>query len=457
MGSTFETALNERVEAMLDACTKCGKCFEACPITGAAGIGNANPQDAIAGVLDIVRSGEGPEPSRKWASSCVLSGECIKACDYGANPRFLLNMARIAMARRKNEPAQRRRLGVEGFRLVARDVTALSRMQLGDSELARLGQIPGAEPEDRADPPEVVFYTGCNVLKTPHIALLALDIMDALGVSYRVMGGPTHCCGVVQMRTGDIDTSGRVGENTLAKLAHSKSGQVLAWCPSCLIQFNEFTLPTVERVRGTRPFEMTPFVLFLRGHLDRLRPLLRDPVPMRIALHRHTGAAGVMEAAAEILSAVPGIALVDLGQQAVGLMSNYLRALPAYKRELQLKELEAARNAGVDALVAVYHADHRELCAHERDWPFEILNALEIVGASMGLRHEDRYKRLKLKQDADAILADCADLIAQHRVDPATARLAVEAMLADQPLPLIGKAAAREAAMADLIGVKPAS
>jgi Fe-S oxidoreductase len=448
MGSTFETALSERVDAMLDACTQCGKCFAACPITGAAGIGDANPQDAIAGVLDIVRSGEGPEPSRKWASSCVLSGECIKVCDYGVNPRFLLNMARIAMARRKNEPAQRRRLGVEGFRLVARDVTALSRMQLSDAELARLGQTPGDEPE-RADPPDVVFYTGCNVLKTPHIALLALDIMDALGVSYRVMGGPAHCCGVVQMRTGDIDTSGRVGENTLAKLAHSKSGQVLAWCPSCLIQFNEFTLPIVERVRGTRPFEMTPFVLFLRGHMDRLRPLLRDPVPMRIALHRHTGAAGVMEAAAEILSAVPGITLVDLGQPAVGLMSNYLRALPAYKRELQLKELEAARDAGVDALVAVYHADHRELCAHERDWPFEILNALEIVGASIGLRHEDRYKRLKLKQDADAILADCADLIAQHRLDAGAARLAVEAMLADQPLPLVGKAGAGESAMAD--------
>src|SRR5205085_10766404 len=194
---------------------------------------------------------------------------------------------------------------------------------------------------------------------------------------------------------------------------------------------------------------MTPFLLFLRGHLDRLRPLLRDPVPMRIALHRHTGAAGVMEAAAEILSSVPGNEIVDLGQPAVGLMSNYLRALPSYKRELQLKELEAARDAGVDALVAVYHADHRELCVHERDWPFQVLNALEIVGASMGLRHEDHYKRLKLKQDADAIMQDCTDLIAAHRLDPATVRLCVQAMLDDQPLPLAGKGVADKAAMAD--------
>jgi threonine dehydrogenase-like Zn-dependent dehydrogenase len=240
------------------------------------------------------------------------------------------------------------------------------------------------------------------------------------------------------MRTGDVDTSGRFGQATMDKLAASKSGQVLAWCPSCFNQFTEVTLPTVERTHGSRPFEMTPFVLFLHSQLERLRPLLSRRVGLRIALHRHTGAPGVMEAAAEILTAVPGITLVDLGQPSPGLMSNYLRALPAYKRELQHNELKAARDAGVDALVAVYHADHRELCAHERDWPFVVINMLEIVGASMGLHHEDHYKRLKLMQDVDAILADCTDLIAQHRLDPMTTRTAVKAMLDDQPLPLVG-------------------
>src|SRR5262245_33861833 len=447
MSNAFETALAARVNAMLDACTKCGKCFEACPITGAAGVADADPQATIAGVLDIVRLGDGPEASRKWASACVLSGECIKVCDYGVNPRFLLNMARVAMARATNEPRQQRKAGVEGFRLVARDVTHLSKMQLSDEQLARLGQDPSAATL-AGEPPDVVFYTGCNVLKTPHIALLALDIMDAIDVRYQVMGGPTHCCGVVQTRTGDVETSGRFGESTMEKLAKSKSGQVLDWCPSCFVQFTEFTLPTVERTHGAKPFEMTPFVLFLRTQLDRLRPLFRERVPMRIALHRHTGAPGVMEAAADILAAVPGIEVVDLGQPSPGLMSNYLRALPAYKRELQLNELKAARDAGVDALVAVYHADHRELGAHGRDWPFVVVNMLEIVGASMGVHHDDHYKRLKLMQDVDAIMADCADLIAQHRLDPATTRLAVKAMLDDQPLPLVGKAGT-QSSMAD--------
>jgi heterodisulfide reductase subunit D len=437
MTIAFEAALSQRVEQMLDACTRCGRCVEVCPITDVAGV-LAEPRAVISGVLDIVRHGTGPEASRRWAKSCVLSGECIKACDDGVNPRFLLAMARVAMAKHDDAMPDRRRRGVEDFRKVSRDVGHLSKMQLPDELLERLGQKRSGHDSDPGEPPDFVFYTGCNVLKTPHIALLALDIMDALGVTYHVMGGPTHCCGIVQMRPGDTETSGRMAENTMDKLASSKTGKVLSWCPSCHVQFTETTLPTVERARGAKPFEMTPFMLFLREHLDRLRPLLRQRVPMRIALHRHPGIAGVVEAAETILRAIPGVELIDLQQPAVGLMSNYFRALPDYRRQLQKQELEACRDAGVDALVAVYHADHRELCAHERDWPFRIMNLLEIVGLSMGLHHDDHFKRLKKLQDADAIVAECQDLAARHGLNMETARDVVRAMLAEQPLPLQG-------------------
>jgi heterodisulfide reductase subunit D len=439
MNITFEAALSERVATMADACTRCGKCVEVCPVTGPGGV-TAEPRAVIDGIIEILRTGNGPEASRKWASACVLTGECIKACDYGVNPRFLLGMARVAMARRTDEPAAQRRHGVEGFRKVAREVTHISQMQLSDELLARLGQKSGGNPEPDG-PPDFVFYTGCNVLKTPHIALLALDIMDALDVTYQVLGGPSHCCGVVQMRSGDVATSGRFAESTMDKLARSKSGQVVSWCPSCHVQFTETTLPTVEKTRGARPFEMTPFMLFLRQNLDRLRPLLCRRVDMRVALHRHPGLKGVVEAAEDILQAVPGVQLIDLKQPAVGMMSNYFRALPAYRRELQKNELDAAEQAGIDALVAVYHADHRELCAHERDYPFRIMNMLEIVGASMGLAHDDHFKRLKLLQDVDAIATDCQDLIASHGLDVAATRQAIQAMLDEQPLPLRGSRA----------------
>ena len=207
---------------MIDACTRCGKCVDICPVTGPAGVGDATPKAVIAGVLDIVRLGDGSPAAQAWAKGCALTGDCIEACPEGVNPRFLLAMARVAMARKQDEPRERRKKGVENFRLVADGANVLSRMQLDDADLARLGQRVGerlhsgstAKPGER---PDFVFYTGCNVLKTPHIALLALDIMDALGVTYNVMGGPSHCCGIVQARTGDIEVSGRLASNSLDK------------------------------------------------------------------------------------------------------------------------------------------------------------------------------------------------------------------------------------------------
>src|SRR5919197_5639936 len=143
MTESFETALAGRVAAMADACTRCVKCVEVCPVTGPGGV-EAEPRAVIDGIIDIVRTGDGPEASRKWANACVLTGECIKACDYGVNPRFLLGMARVAMARHQHEPNEQRRQGVEGFRKVARDVSHISQLQLDDQLLARLGQKPAS-------------------------------------------------------------------------------------------------------------------------------------------------------------------------------------------------------------------------------------------------------------------------------------------------------------------------
>ena len=433
---SFEAALNERVSEMLDACTRCGKCVEVCPSARPAGITDADPGTVISGVIELVRTGDGPEASRRWASACTLSGACIEACDEAVNPRFLLAMARAAMRKSESELAERRRNGVARYRDTSREITMLSQLQLDAATLARLGQ--GAASVAAPDQtPDFVFYTGCNVLRTPHIALLALDIMDRLGVTYQVMGGPSHCCGVMQLRAGDVEMSGRMGTNSIDKMSQSKSGQVLSWCPSCYVQFTETTLPAIERQRGARPFEMTPFILFLKGRLDALKSSLREPVNLRVALHKHPGVAGVVDAAIGLLKAVPGIELVDLGQPALGLQSASMSVLPAYKKELQHAELKAAERAGIDALVTVYHSEHRELCGHERDWPFRIVNILEIVGESMGLARHDRYKTLKITQDADLIMRECHDLIAAHALDPAAAReVVVKAMLGDQPLPL---------------------
>jgi hypothetical protein len=50
----------------------------------------------------------------------------------------------------------------------------------------------------------------------------------------------------------------------------------------------------------------------------------------------------------------------------------------------------------------------------------------------------DHFERLKMLQDADAILADCRDLIEQHGLDVEATRQAIKAMLDERPMPLRG-------------------
>ena len=95
----FLVALDARRNATLNDCTRCGKCVEVCPMPGPAGINASDPEAIASGVIDIVRTGAGPEISARWASVCTGSGHCIPACPEGVNPRFMRALARIALRR----------------------------------------------------------------------------------------------------------------------------------------------------------------------------------------------------------------------------------------------------------------------------------------------------------------------------------------------------------------------
>ena len=65
MPETFESALQSRVDTMIDACTRCGKCVEACPSPTAAGLDAAardNPVGVIGGVIDVLRGVKAARP-----------------------------------------------------------------------------------------------------------------------------------------------------------------------------------------------------------------------------------------------------------------------------------------------------------------------------------------------------------------------------------------------------------
>jgi heterodisulfide reductase subunit D len=366
----------------------------------------------------LITGGSGNPEAIRWASVCSGSGKCIPACPEAIDTRFMVQLAR-GFARRLSGDAPLSTRWRQGFQTMSRGVRILSRLQLPPDTLAR---VRGQAPRQREKPPEVVFYTGCNILKTPHIALLCLDVLDLLGVDYEVMGGPGQCCGVYQFREGDFDNTARVSYATIDGLAGAGTSTVLSWCPSCQVQIGEVTLPSYEARFGARPFDLNPFLVFLAEHAETLAVMMKARVERRVALHERPVLPAVQQAVRKLLSIIPGVELVEIDVPRVGTQANSLAVLPEFKRELVTRELAAVADAGVTTLATIYHACHRELCDVGDGRSFEVVNFMELLGEGLGLRSEDLYKRLKMIKDIDDIIVETGPLIAEHSLDLDTVR-----------------------------------
>jgi heterodisulfide reductase subunit D len=421
-GAGFMKALQARVEETLDGCTRCGKCVEACPMVEPAGLDKANAVSIAQGTLDLLARGAGTPDAERWAQVCTNSGKCIPACDYGVNPRFMVNMARIASMNARKGEAEVRRGAQQYFNSMGRSTRTISRLQLAPEVLDRLApKLRAPEEYDRA--PDIVFYTGCNVIKTPHIALLVLEVLDALDVSYEVMGGTATCCGIQQFKRGDPKTAGRLGVNTIERLARPGASKVVSWCPSCFIQIGEVAMPAYAASTGAAmPFEIAPLAELFAERLDDLRPLFTHRVEKRVALQERSAVPSIMAAVKAVLRAIPGLDLVELDVPVMSTQASHLSVLPQFKEELRQREFAAAAAAGVTTIASIFHACHRDLIAYQPQVTFELLNFMELIGEAMGIHIPDLYKKLRLMGDIDQIIADTSDMIAAHQLDLDTVR-----------------------------------
>jgi Fe-S oxidoreductase len=409
---TLQAEIERERAHVLQHCTACGKCVEACPMMADDSDRLADPAGVVRGVLGILRDGNGSAAGKRWAEVCTGSGKCIPACPEPINPRKMLALTRLRLLELAETPiVPKDNLTPRAFfRRLTNANQVLAVMQMAPEKyqwLTGLGQGKKARAE-------VLFYFGCNPIKTADIVFNVNDVFDRLGLDFEVVGGSATCCGITFFRQGDLEGSGRMMRNSLAAFARFEPREVVTWCPTCQIHFGDFGR-NLQRVNYT----FVHITEFLARRLDDLRRLFVRPIPKRVALHSHAGLPGAGDYARKLLAAIPGLTLIEVEQhEDRGYICSSLAHLPGAKDHVLDTFAASARAAGVEVVADIYHACHRDLLGSEQSHGFEVRNFMSLIAEAMGVEHEDQFRRFRLMRDVEELLARTADRLASAGLHP---------------------------------------
>ena len=132
LGAKLKEFQQKEVERILGACTKCGKCFEVCPMAQYSKTPATDGKAVVPGVLAVLRGEQGTPEALGWIGVCTRSGVCVPACPEKVDPRMMMRLARMTALGGRGLPKQ---LDAKEDRDYFDRVRAFAKLQLTDDEL----------------------------------------------------------------------------------------------------------------------------------------------------------------------------------------------------------------------------------------------------------------------------------------------------------------------------------
>ena len=170
----------------------------------------------------------------------------------------------------------------------------------------------------------------------------------------------------------------------------------------------------------------------------KLAPLLVHQVPMRVMLHQHVGfneLVPVNRMVPELLSVIPGVQGRGSRLHRAGIhVRLFRRPAEGARRTSTRTRVRAARTAGAEAVVTIFHQCYREIVGLDAAGAIPVYNYIQLIARSMGLPYEDEYKAWKRAGEGAAALIG-AERIAKVGIAVLRARDPAGAEEAAEPAP----------------------
>jgi len=325
----------EKYRDTLEYCIRCGFCKANCPSFREIGWDSATARGRMTFIKAVLDGDiKISEEAANRLFTCTTCGDCEQRCPPGVKTVEIIEAAREEFAKRGLNPEKHRKL--------------LERM---NTEHNPYGERNADRNKFRRMPEstDILYFIGCTAaFRSPDTVIATMDILDAAGIKYRVLGEDEWCCGSVLRRTGFIEEAEQLKEHNIKIFKENGIKTIITSCAGCYR-----TLKKEYHMDGIEVLHITEFVdrLLAEGKLEvkRSREKITYHDPCHLGKHM-----GVYDAPRRVLSKIATLVEMEHNKEdslCCGAGGGVKAAFGEVAKKIGEKRVEEAKKTGAKLIV----------------------------------------------------------------------------------------------------------